>query len=78
MGRTTQIRGKRPPLASKGVNGRNVARRNGQPKIQTKRFWVESEGKWVTMKVTAKAQRVIEKKGIDATLASVRSSKHKT
>jgi large subunit ribosomal protein L28 len=50
----------------------NKTRRRFLPNIQTHRFWVESENRWVRLRVSSKGMRVIDKKGIDAVLAEIR------
>lgn len=41
--------------------------------LHTHRFWVESENRFVTLRLTAKGMRIIDKKGIDAVLAEIRA-----
>ncbi len=50
----------------------NKTRRRFLPNLQNHRFWVESENKWVRLRVSAKGMRIIDKKGIDAVLAEMR------
>ena len=47
------------------------------PNIQSHRFWVESENKWVKLRVSTKGMRIIDKLGIDEVLADVRKRGHK-
>ena len=42
------------------------------PNLHTHRFWVESERRWVKLRVSTKGMRIIDKKGIDAVLAEIR------
>ena len=42
------------------------------PNIQTHRFWVESENRWVKLRLSTKGMRIIDKNGIDEVLADVR------
>ena len=42
------------------------------PNIHTHRFWVESENRWVKLRVSAKGMRIIDKNGIDDVLATIR------
>jgi large subunit ribosomal protein L28 len=51
----------------------NKTRRRFLPNLQTHRFWVESEKRFVKLRVSAKGMRVIDKKGIDAVLAELRA-----
>jgi large subunit ribosomal protein L28 len=51
----------------------NKTRRRFLPNLQSRRFWVESEGRWVRLRVCAKAIRTIDKNGIDSVLADMRA-----
>jgi large subunit ribosomal protein L28 len=43
------------------------------PNLQTHRFWVESENRFVKLRLTTKGMRIIDKKGIDTVLADIRA-----
>jgi len=68
MSRVCQVTGKRP------VSGNNVSHSNAKtkrrflPNIHRHRFWVESENRWVRLRISTKGLRIIDKKGIDAVL----------
>ncbi|KYK75769.1 50S ribosomal protein L28 [Aggregatibacter actinomycetemcomitans serotype e str. SA2149] len=51
----------------------NATRRRFLPNLHTHRFWVDSENRFVTLRLTAKGMRIIDKKGIDAVLAEIRA-----
>jgi large subunit ribosomal protein L28 len=51
----------------------NHTRRRFLPNLQSHRFWVESENRFVKLRLTTKGMRIIDKKGIDAVLADVRA-----
>ncbi|OIT23961.1 50S ribosomal protein L28, partial [Glaesserella parasuis] len=51
----------------------NATKRRFLPNLHTHRFWVESENRFVTLRLTAKGMRIIDKKGIDAVLAEIRA-----
>ena len=55
----------------------NATRRRFLPNLHTHRFWVESENRFVTLRLTAKGMRIIDKKGIDAVLADLRAKGEK-
>jgi large subunit ribosomal protein L28 len=55
----------------------NKTRRRFLPNLQTHRFWVESENRFVRLRVSTKAMRTIDKKGIDAVLADLRAAGEK-
>jgi len=51
----------------------NKTRRRFLPNLHTHRFWVESENRWVKLRVSSHGMRIIDKKGIDVVLAEIRS-----
>ena len=51
----------------------NKTRRRFLPNLQSRRFWVESENRWVRLRVSAQGLRTIDKNGIDAVLADMRA-----
>ncbi len=72
MSRICQITGKRP-ITGHHVSHSNIkTKRWFYPNIQTKRFYVPEENRWVTLKVSTKAIRIINKKGIYATMQEAR------
>ena len=52
----------------------NKTRRRFLPNLQYRRFWVESESRWVRLRVSNQGLRIIDKKGIDKVLADMRAS----
>jgi len=73
MARVCQVTGKRPMTGNNVSHANNKTRRRFIPNLQTRRFWVESENRWVRLRVSAHALRTIDKKGIDAVLAEMRA-----
>jgi large subunit ribosomal protein L28 len=73
MSRVCQVTGK-GPLSGNNVSHSNVkTRRRFLPNIHRHRFWVESENRWVRLRISAKGIRIIDKKGIDAVLSDLRA-----
>lgn len=72
MSRVCQVTGKRPITGNNVSHANNKTRRRFLPNLQTHRFWVESEKKWVRLRVSTKGMRIIDKLGIDAVLADIR------
>ncbi len=73
MSRVCQVTGKRP-MSGNNVSHSNVkTRRRFLPNLHRHRFWVESENRWVRLRVSTKGLRIIDKKGIDAVLTEMRS-----
>ena len=73
MSRVCQVTGKRPAGGNNRSHAMNATRRRFLPNLHTHRFWVESENRFVTLRLTAKGMRIIDKKGIDAVLAEIRA-----
>jgi len=51
----------------------NKTKRRFLPNLQRRRFWVESENRWISLRLTANALRTIDKNGIDVVLADLRA-----
>jgi large subunit ribosomal protein L28 len=51
----------------------NKTRRRFLPNLHYRRFWVDSENRWVRLRVSSKGLRIIDKKGIDAVLTDIRA-----
>jgi len=51
----------------------NKTKRRFLPNLQYRRFWIESENRWIRMRVTNAALRLIDKKGIEVVLAELRA-----
>lgn len=73
MSRVCQVTGKRPLVGNNRSHAMNATKRRFLPNLQTHRFWVESENRFVKLRVSAKGMRTIDKKGIDAVLAELRA-----
>ena len=67
MARVCKVTGKRP------MSGNNKTKRRFLPNLQSRRFWVESENRWVRLRISNAALRTIDKVGIDAVLADLRA-----
>ncbi|MGE8546603.1 50S ribosomal protein L28 [Alcaligenes sp. WGS1538] len=73
MARVCQVTGKGPMSGNNVSHANNKTKRRFLPNLQSRRFWVESENRWVRLRVSANAIRTIDKNGIDAVLAEMRS-----
>ena len=72
MSRVCQVTGKRSAVGNNVSHAMNKTRRRFLPNLHTHRFWVESENRWVRLRVSTQGMRIIDKKGIDAVLADMR------
>ncbi len=72
MSRVCQVTGKRPLSGNNVSHANNKTRRRFLPNLHTRRFWVESEKRFITLKVSNKGLRTIDKKGIELVLQDIR------
>jgi large subunit ribosomal protein L28 len=77
MSRVCQVTGKRPLSGNNVSHAHNKTRRRFLPNLQSHKFWVESENKWIRLRVSTKGLRIIDKNGIDAVLKDMRSKGQK-
>ncbi|TNC81004.1 MAG: 50S ribosomal protein L28 [Oleiphilus sp.] len=73
MARVCQVTGKRPVTGNNVSHAKNTTRRRFLPNLQSHRFWVESENRFVKLRVSTKGMRIIDKKGIDTVLGEMRA-----
>ncbi|HSH42372.1 MAG TPA: 50S ribosomal protein L28 [Arenicellales bacterium] len=73
MSRVCQITGKRTTRGNNVSHAHNKTRRSFVPNLHYRRFWVESENRWVRLRVSNKGLRIIDKNGIDAVLKDIRA-----
>lgn len=73
MARVCQVTGKGPVTGNNVSHANNKTKRRFLPNLQSRRFWVESENRWVRLRVSAHALRTIDKNGIESVLADLRA-----
>ncbi|HIE40023.1 MAG TPA: 50S ribosomal protein L28 [Thiomicrorhabdus sp.] len=73
MSKVCQVTGKRPVVGNNVSHSHRKTRRRFLPNLHTHRFWLEAENRFVKLRVTAAAMRIIDKKGIDTVIAEMRS-----
>ncbi|MBV8467729.1 MAG: 50S ribosomal protein L28 [Burkholderiales bacterium] len=73
MARVCKVTGKRPMVGNNVSHANNKTKRRFLPNLQYRRFWVESENRWVRLRVSNAALRTIDKVGIDVILADLRA-----
>ena len=73
MSRVCQVTGKGPITGNNVSHANNKTRRRFLPNLQHHRFWVESENRFVRLRLTAKGMRIIDKRGIETVLSELRS-----
>jgi large subunit ribosomal protein L28 len=73
MARVCQVTGKGPMVGNNVSHANNKTKRRWLPNLHYRRFWVESENRWVRLRVSNAALRLIDKKGIDVVVADLRA-----
>ena len=73
MARVCQVTGKAPMVGHQVSHANNKTKRRFMPNLQYRRFWVESENRWVRLRLTTAGLRTVDTGGIDAVLADLRA-----
>ncbi len=73
MSKVCQVTGKGPATGNNVSHSNIKTKRRFLPNLHWHRFWVESEKRFVRLRVSTKGMRIIDKLGIDAVLADIRS-----
>jgi len=73
MSKVCQVTGKRPVTGNNVSHANNKTKRRFLPNLHSRRFWSETENRWVRLRVSAKGIRMIDKLGIDQVVADIRA-----
>ncbi|MBX9848070.1 MAG: 50S ribosomal protein L28 [Rhodocyclaceae bacterium] len=73
MSRVCQVTGKGPMVGNNVSHANNKTKRRFLPNLQNRRFFIESENRWVRLRVSNAGLRTIDKNGIEAVLADLRA-----
>jgi large subunit ribosomal protein L28 len=73
MARVCVVTGKKPMVGNNVSHANNRTKRRFLPNLQYRRFWVESENRWIRLRLSTAALRTIDKNGIDSVLADLRA-----
>lgn len=73
MARVCEVTGKKPMSGNNVSHANNKTKRRFLPNLQRRKFWVDSENRWVSLRLTNAALRTIDKNGIDSVLAKMRA-----
>ncbi|MCY0388768.1 50S ribosomal protein L28 [Robbsia sp. Bb-Pol-6] len=73
MARKCIVTGKGPQVGNNVSHANNKTKRRFLPNLQSRRIWVESENRFVRLRISTAALRVIDKNGIDSVLADLRA-----
>jgi large subunit ribosomal protein L28 len=73
MSRVCQVTGTRPLVGKNVSHANNKSKRRFMPNLHYHRFWVDSEQRYVRLRVSGKGMRIIDKRGIEAVLSDIRA-----
>ncbi len=73
MSRVCQVTGKKTVVGNNVSHANNKTRRKFLPNLHYKKFWVESQNRWVRLRVSNAGIRTIDKNGIDTVLADMQT-----
>lgn len=73
MSKVCQVTGKRPVSGNNVSHSHRRTRRRFLPNLHTHRFWLEAESRFVKLRLSSAGMRIIDKNGIDAVIADMRS-----
>ncbi|MFP5305280.1 MAG: 50S ribosomal protein L28 [Gammaproteobacteria bacterium] len=73
MSKVCQVTGKRPMVGNTVSHANNKRRRRFEPNLHKHRFWLESEKRFVSLRVLSHGMRIIDKKGIETVVSELRS-----
>jgi large subunit ribosomal protein L28 len=73
MSRVCQVTGKRPLVGYNVSHSNRHTKRRFEINLRTKRFWIEDERRWITLRVSARGMRLIDKLGLTTVIAEMRA-----
>lgn len=77
MARVCEVTGKSPMVGNNVSHANNRTKRRFLPNLQSRRFWIESQKRWVRLRVSNAGLRTIDKNGIEAVLAGLPAARRK-
>ena len=73
MARVCEVTGKKPLTGNNVSHANNKTKRRFLPNLQRRKFWLESENRWISLRLSNAALRTIDKKGIDVVITEMRA-----
>ncbi|WP_428263690.1 50S ribosomal protein L28 [Haliangium sp.] len=73
MSRVCQVTGKKALVGNKVSHSNRKSKRRFEINLQTKRFWFEEEQRWVKLRISARAMKLIDKRGLAAVVKEMRA-----
>ena len=77
MAKVCQVTGKGPMVGNHVSHANNKTKRLFMPNLQRRKFWVEAENRWISLRLTNAGLRLIDKKGVEVVLADLRAAGQK-
>lgn len=77
MSRVCQVTGKGPMTGNNVSHANNKTRRRFVPNLHSQRFWLESENRWIRLRVSSQGIRMIDRLGIEKVVANLRAKGQK-
>ena len=74
MSKVCQVTGKRALRGNKVSHSNRKTIKFTQPNLQSKRFWLESESRWIKLRISIAAMREIDKRGVEAVVRDIRAA----
>lgn len=71
MAKVCPITGKRPMMGNNVSHANNKTRRRFKPNLQRRRLWLEKEKRYISLRITTRGLRIIDKYGIEKVLADI-------
>jgi large subunit ribosomal protein L28 len=72
MARVCAVTGKKPMVGNNVSHANNKTKRRFLPNLQSRRFWLESQNRWVRLRVSNAGLRLIDKRGIESVLEQLK------
>ncbi len=73
MSRVCQVTGKRPLVGSNVSHSNRHTKRRFEINLKDKRFWLEDEKRWITLRISARGMRVIDRLGLATVVSQLRA-----
>lgn len=73
MSKVCQVTGRQPGYGKQVSHSHRRTSRRWEPNLQSRRFWLPSEGRWIRLRVSAKGIKTIDKRGIEAVVAELKA-----
>ena len=73
MSRVCQVTGKKPLVGHNVSHSNRHTKRRFEINLMNKRFWIEDEKRWISLRVSARGMRLIDKLGLPTVLSQMRA-----